>query len=82
MPVVVGGAGVCGLAAVTGPCRASIIRWHFDSAAERCETFVYGGCSGNENNFSDELSCSLFCTGHLLPAMSKTVKSHVGGGGG
>jgi len=58
--------GVCHLEPAMGPCRASLIRWRYNATSERCVTFIYGGCLGNENNFSDEMSCLYFCTGQLL----------------
>ena len=63
--------GVCALEPVAGRCRAAIIRWYYDSTTQRCRTFIYGGCDGNENNFSNEPRCTYFCTGQLL-----LVKSH------
>lgn len=27
----------------TGPCRAAIRRWHFDTATNTCKRFTYGG---------------------------------------
>ncbi|XP_061190042.1 actinia tenebrosa protease inhibitors-like [Saccostrea echinata] len=52
---------VCILPEVTGPCRASIPRWHFNQATRRCERFIYGGCQGNENNFNTWGQCQRVC---------------------
>ena len=41
----------CSLPAEVGPCDAAIERWYFDSESGQCETFIYGGCEGNRNNF-------------------------------
>jgi hypothetical protein len=53
---------ICTLPIVVGPCRASLTRWHYDTATRRCNTFQYGGCRGNANNFRSEERCQRFCT--------------------
>jgi hypothetical protein len=45
----------------TGSCRANIERWHFDSELGSCQTFTYGGCDGNENNFASKEKCESIC---------------------
>uniref|UniRef100_A0A8C9Z8G2 Amyloid beta (A4) precursor-like protein 2 n=1 Tax=Sander lucioperca TaxID=283035 RepID=A0A8C9Z8G2_SANLU len=52
---------VCTLEAETGPCRASMPRWHFDMSQRKCVRFVYGGCAGNRNNFDSEEYCMAVC---------------------
>ncbi|XP_034722375.1 amyloid-like protein 2 isoform X3 [Etheostoma cragini] len=52
---------VCTLEAETGPCRASMARWHFDLSQRKCVRFVYGGCAGNRNNFDSEEYCMAVC---------------------
>ncbi|XP_042153700.1 amyloid-like protein 2 [Oncorhynchus tshawytscha] len=52
---------VCTLEAETGPCRASMARWHFDMTTRKCVRFVYGGCAGNRNNFDSEEYCMAVC---------------------
>ncbi|MBN3316350.1 APLP2 protein, partial [Atractosteus spatula] len=52
---------VCSLAPETGPCRASMPRWHFNVRQRRCLRFVYGGCAGNRNNFDSEEYCMEVC---------------------
>jgi hypothetical protein len=67
-----GGAGelaFCFLDADPGPCRASMGRWAFDAKTGLCLPFVYGGCSGNENNFETIERCYETCnTGAPSPA--------------
>lgn len=52
---------VCSLEAETGPCRASMPRWHFDIRHRKCVRFIYGGCAGNRNNFESEEYCMAVC---------------------
>ncbi|XP_051934855.1 amyloid-like protein 2 isoform X2 [Hippocampus zosterae] len=52
---------VCTLEAETGPCRASMPRWHFDLSQKKCALFIYGGCAGNRNNFDSEEYCMAVC---------------------
>uniref|UniRef100_A0A8D2ZGC3 Amyloid-like protein 2 n=1 Tax=Scophthalmus maximus TaxID=52904 RepID=A0A8D2ZGC3_SCOMX len=54
-------AAVCTLEAETGPCRASMPRWHFDMGQGKCARFIYGGCAGNRNNFDSEEYCMAVC---------------------
>ena len=37
---------MCHVEPVTGPCKASIERYYFDSETRSCKSFVWGGCQG------------------------------------
>ncbi|XP_063799707.1 amyloid beta precursor like protein 2 isoform X2 [Pseudophryne corroboree] len=52
---------VCSQEAITGPCRAMFMRWHFNAPLKKCVRFVYGGCGGNRNNFESEEYCMAVC---------------------
>lgn len=54
---------VCKLPMKRGNCRAIFTRWFYDSYAERCEQFYYGGCRGNKNNFLNKEQCEIVCRG-------------------
>ncbi|KAM8854344.1 amyloid beta precursor like protein 2 isoform 2-T2 [Synchiropus picturatus] len=58
---------VCSLEAETGPCRASMPRWHFDMSQKKCVRFIYGGCAGNRNNFDSEEYCMAVCKRLTVP---------------
>nr|XP_054928941.1 kunitz-type serine protease inhibitor 6-like [Dermacentor andersoni] len=45
----------------TGPCRASIPRYYFNTTTNTCEEFTYGGCEGNRNNFETVEECKASC---------------------
>lgn len=51
----------CSLAAASGQCLASLTRYYFDAKSGTCQTFLYGGCGGNGNNFADLQSCQTSC---------------------
>ncbi|CAN8026940.1 unnamed protein product, partial [Ixodes persulcatus] len=45
----------------SGVCDAHIRRWFFNVKTGNCETFVYGGCGGNENNYKSRKDCEIAC---------------------
>ncbi|KAI9582876.1 spondin-1 [Glossina fuscipes] len=45
-----------------GPCRGSYMRYAYNKESGRCETFTYGGCRGNRNNFLTEIDCLNTCS--------------------
>ncbi|KAL1452010.1 hypothetical protein WDU94_006329 [Cyamophila willieti] len=51
----------CRLKRSTGKCRASITRFYFNTKTLRCESFIYGGCRGNANNFTSRKECERAC---------------------
>lgn len=75
-----GSSDICLLKAETGPCRAAKQRWAYFSASGRCETFTYGGCEGNENNFFTEQDCIDKCakTGKYSGSKDSGHRGHPG----
>uniref|UniRef100_A0A3B5LXV3 BPTI/Kunitz inhibitor domain-containing protein n=1 Tax=Xiphophorus couchianus TaxID=32473 RepID=A0A3B5LXV3_9TELE len=76
-----------------GPCRASIKRWYYNKETGICQTFYYGGCKGNKNNYMDENQCKSTCTGKtgtngplfavgvsILPSSKKIPEDDTGSG--
>uniref|UniRef100_A0A8C0BF34 BPTI/Kunitz inhibitor domain-containing protein n=1 Tax=Buteo japonicus TaxID=224669 RepID=A0A8C0BF34_9AVES len=59
-----GGSGdpYCTVPRVTGPCRASFLRWYYSPANRTCRQFIYGGCRGNKNNYQHEEECLKRCS--------------------
>ena len=53
----------CTAPADAGPCEAYNESWYHDPASGICKPFVYGGCSGNSNNYASLEQCQLACSG-------------------
>ncbi|XP_068094576.1 actinia tenebrosa protease inhibitors-like isoform X2 [Hyperolius riggenbachi] len=52
---------ICTLGPETGPCRGNMKRYYYDKKTKSCQTFVYGGCQGNRNNFQTLRECTRTC---------------------
>ncbi|GFY63482.1 papilin [Trichonephila inaurata madagascariensis] len=55
---------VCFLPKEVGICRALIPRVYFNKRTGKCESFRFGGCGGNENNFRTVRECENRCHVH------------------
>ncbi|XP_046402802.1 LOW QUALITY PROTEIN: papilin [Ischnura elegans] len=53
---------VCRLPVDIGPCSGSFKRWYFDEGRRTCSAFIYGGCAGNQNRFTNYETCRRFCS--------------------
>nr|XP_025037577.1 protein AMBP [Pelodiscus sinensis] len=51
----------CLLNKEVGPCMGMNIRFFYNSSSMACESFHYGGCLGNGNNFPSEKACLQTC---------------------
>ncbi|HEY3499827.1 MAG TPA: BPTI/Kunitz domain-containing protein, partial [Polyangiaceae bacterium] len=58
------GPDLCTLPPESGSCSAAFERWYFNPTRGVCETFTYGGCGANENNFETLEACHAACAGH------------------
>jgi hypothetical protein len=52
---------ICSLPAVAGDCDGAIPRFFHNAETGFCESFIYGGCGGNENNFETFEACEAAC---------------------
>ncbi|XP_063763423.1 kunitz-type protease inhibitor 2 [Eleginops maclovinus] len=53
----------CGAQPEVGPCRAAFQHWFYSRETGGCQTFIYGGCQGNQNNYETKQRCMDTCTG-------------------
>ncbi|XP_012719518.2 WAP, Kazal, immunoglobulin, Kunitz and NTR domain-containing protein 2-like [Fundulus heteroclitus] len=51
----------CGLPILQGSCKAYEPRWAYSITAHKCQSFIYGGCEGNDNNFESKELCDEMC---------------------
>ncbi|XP_072229357.1 WAP, Kazal, immunoglobulin, Kunitz and NTR domain-containing protein 2 [Leuresthes tenuis] len=51
----------CELPSLQGPCKSYEPRWAYSSTLLKCQSFIYGGCEGNENNFESKEACEEIC---------------------
>ncbi|CAN0193334.1 unnamed protein product [Lampetra fluviatilis] len=51
----------CSLPVQQGPCKYWALRWAYNPLVKRCQSFIYGGCEGNENNFKSQEVCEDNC---------------------
>ncbi|XP_031167094.2 kunitz-type protease inhibitor 2 isoform X2 [Sander lucioperca] len=58
----------CGAEPDGGHCRAAFQHWYYNSKTGSCQTFMYGGCRGNRNNYFTEEDCINSCTVQVLPS--------------
>ncbi|KAL9924454.1 protease inhibitor-like [Glossina fuscipes fuscipes] len=51
----------CSLPKEIGPCRASYLKFYYNSGTKACNEFFYGGCQGNANRFDTKEECENLC---------------------
>lgn len=52
---------LCALKKDVGPCKTLKERFYFEIDTGRCESFEFGGCRGNANNFETLEACEGMC---------------------
>ena len=67
---------ICTLPAEAGPCEAVVPRFYFNASTGQCESFSYGGCEGNANNFETIEACETTC-GTFMPVDAGNVEAQV-----
>jgi hypothetical protein len=60
-----------------GLCRGVKLRFYFNNHSGKCESFIYGGCQGNANNFGSLMECHNTCKDHLDEPEAEAKAVHV-----
>lgn len=68
---------LCALKSEPGPCKAIKERFFFNVDTGRCESFEYGGCGGNTNNFESLAGCEETCVVSGEPHPPSKIKATV-----
>jgi len=53
---------VCDLEKLVGNCKGLLPRYYYNKLTKICESFNYGGCNGNKNNFLTFQECQDICS--------------------
>ncbi|XP_054826623.1 kunitz-type protease inhibitor 1 isoform X2 [Eublepharis macularius] len=61
-----------------GRCRGAFPRWYYNPVKMQCESFIYGGCKANKNNYVWEEECKLACK-NVAGAVEKRQKPDIQG---
>ncbi|XP_022209465.2 kunitz-type protease inhibitor 2 [Drosophila obscura] len=49
-----------------GNCKGKRRMWHYDARRNKCRTFIYSNCGGNQNRFYTHKECMEFCGNYNL----------------
>ncbi|XP_066136197.1 tissue factor pathway inhibitor [Saccopteryx bilineata] len=66
----------CFLAEEVGVCRGYITRYFYSNQSKQCESFKYGGCLGNLNNFESLEECKNTCEDALNDSKTQPDPVH------
>ncbi|XP_058500498.1 BPTI/Kunitz domain-containing protein [Solea solea] len=53
----------CSFKKASGECGSQLLRYYYDSAHDKCKKFIWTGCIGNGNRFTDMNICNTTCAG-------------------
>ncbi|PIO12222.1 hypothetical protein AB205_0123190, partial [Aquarana catesbeiana] len=56
-----------------GKCKKHMQHYYYDQKTGTCETFIYRGCGGNNNNFATKGDCEAFCTPEVVACLQQPV---------
>ncbi len=73
---VVGG-DVCLLRPDPGDCLAAFSAYYFDPKLGSCESFMYGGCGGNDNRFATLQQCQQRCQPNLMCPLNRPSSNEI-----
>ncbi|CAM9518722.1 unnamed protein product [Rangifer tarandus platyrhynchus] len=58
-----------------GVCKATMVRYFFNTQTGYCELFLYGGCGGNRNNFLTLEDCRQTCHPNAYWRVNRSVST-------
>ncbi len=65
---------ICQLRPDTGSCYASFEQYYFNTQLRSCQTFVWGGCGGNQNRFASREECERTCATYKRRLLNNNAK--------
>ncbi|XP_030065967.1 tissue factor pathway inhibitor isoform X2 [Microcaecilia unicolor] len=68
------GHSICAFKQDGGLCKATLERFYFNIYSRKCESFEYGGCGGNANNFLTLEECQEKCVVKDIPLKRRRGK--------
>ena len=68
----------CLLPPQEGPCGGNIRRYFYNIKEGKCQTFHFGGCRGNGNNFVTKGDCEAACKGSETKVIATFLKAMCG----
>ena len=68
----------CLLPPQEGPCGGKIRRYYYNINERKCQTFHFGGCRGNGNNFGAKADCEAACKGSETKVIASFLKAMCG----
>uniref|UniRef100_A0A3Q1EXZ9 BPTI/Kunitz inhibitor domain-containing protein n=1 Tax=Acanthochromis polyacanthus TaxID=80966 RepID=A0A3Q1EXZ9_9TELE len=71
--------GHCLVSPDPGPCRAAFPMFYYNPDSASCQSFIYGGCRGNENRYGSVEECMDRCggDGKLLTSQEEAFRLQV-----
>ncbi|CAH0701291.1 unnamed protein product [Spodoptera exigua] len=63
----------CQLQPKTGKCTEEE-HFYYDAQIDACQTFIYSGCDGNQNNFAKLIDCERHCKDCTYSSQVQSVR--------
>lgn len=57
----------------SGPCKGHFVRYFYNTLNGHCDSFIYGGCLGNENRYKTSHECEKQCETDPIVALAAPI---------